>query len=488
MNPISFMHRMHGSAFVIVTLVLLALCTTGPVSADDGMPASMASQMEVNRLRYGIAGQAVYIAQGQRVIYRGVDGEANLQTAEAVTLDHVFPVYSLSKLFASTLVMQLVEAGEINLDSPAGAYLADLPPGWQGVSVRHFLNHTSGVPEYLNRSQYRNSTGKMVYPSTTEELFASLTDEPLLFAPGSESRYTQTNFLVLSELLSRHYGKPYPLIVQERILQPLGMKHTWLGTDALSGGPRVVSYIGEGGRLRKDPELILPSYAYAHGSLHLTLGDLASFLQALASGELVGEDTLARLWQEPLLASGRRGIFASGWDYGERGSTYYVGHDGGTKVRVRIVPGKTSNDPPYLAAYLTNGSARNVWSSVLVDSALAATAPEFFPVERLQEELIGYAAQPADEVDAHEQIRRIRASSNLDDKALESIINSTGYLLLQNLDVDTSIRVFILNTLMYPGSANAWHSLGEAYAAQGEAIKAEAAYAMSRRVAQRTKN
>jgi len=442
----------------------------------------MESQMEVNRLRYGIAGQAVYIAQGQRVIYRGVDGEANLQAAEAVTLDHVFPVYSLSKLLASTLVMQLMEAGELDLDSPIKTYLTGLPRRWQDVAVRHFLNHTSGVPEYLNRSQYRNSTGQLVYPSTTEALFASLTMEPLLFVPGSESRYTQTNFLVLSELLSRHYGKPYPLIVQERILQPLGMEHTWLGVGASSTGPRVASYIGEEGTLRDDPELILPSYAYAHGSLRLTLGDLASFLQALASGELVGKATLAKLWQKPLLTGGRRGIFASGWDYGERGGNTYVGHDGGTKVRVRIVSGKTPSDPPYLVAYLTNGSARNVWSSVLVDSALAATVPEDFPLEVLQETLIGYATRSTDDAEAHEQIRKIRASSKLDDKALESTINMTGYLLLQNLGADSAIRVFSLNTLLYPTSTNAWDSLGEAYAAQGEATKAEAAYAMSRRL------
>lgn len=483
LKPVDRCNGRNRRIYALAALVLLSIASAIPASASDASANAMTAQMEVNRLRYGIAGQAVYVAQGPHVIHRGVEGAADTQTGNAVTLDHAFPVYSLSKLFASTLVMQLAEQGDVDLDASVGTYVAGLPQPWQGITVRQLLNHTSGLPEYFSNAQYRDATGNTVYPPDAAALFASLADAPLAFVPGSETRYTQTNYIVLSELLSTHYGTPYRVIVQERILQPLQMQHTWLGATADSQVPSVTSYIGKDGTLREDPELILPPYAYAHGSAHTTLDDLARFLQAMAAGELVGKQALSGFWRDPLLVNGRRGVFATGWDYGVRGGVAYVGHDGGTKVRVRIVPGKTPDDAPYLVAYLTNGSAHNVWSSVLVDSALAAVAPEQFPVEHLQEDLIGYATMPADAVDPHGLVRSIRMTSTLADRTLENTINATGYLLLQNLGGEAALRVFILNTLMFPASANVWDSLGEAYAGQGETAKADAAYAKARTIA-----
>ncbi|UNK41595.1 hypothetical protein MNO14_11550 [Luteimonas sp. S4-F44] len=91
------------------------------------------------------------------------------------------------------------------------------------------------------------------------------------------------------------------------------------------------------------------------------------------------------------LPDGQRGWFAAGWEYGENGLDRQVGHDGGTQVRVRVLFEGSLDGDIYTVVYLTNGSARNVWSRTLVDSVLAAMAPERFPTEALAETLRGLA-------------------------------------------------------------------------------------------------
>jgi CubicO group peptidase (beta-lactamase class C family) len=355
--------------------ILIALCAFAWLLAyvvpfEHPLPRSPARQLEINRQQYGIAGQALLVARDGRVLFRGVDGEADVDTHERVTAEHIFPVYSLSKLFVSVLVMQLVEQGTVDLDRPASVYVTGLPASWQAIAVRDFLDHTSGVPEYFDTAVPLSPA--TVFPDSAQAAFASLADRPLTFATGTETRYTQTNYLVLGALLEAHYGKPYTQVAEERIVRRLGLRHTWLGTAVLPERGVVTSYLGKDGRLERDVVVTWPDYAMAHAGLYMTLDDLAVFLRAVTSGELVGKATLARLWQPRTLAGGERGWFAAGWEYGESGAQRYVGHDGGARVRVRIVFGQSLDDGVQTVIYLTNGSASNVWTRKLVDSVISA--------------------------------------------------------------------------------------------------------------------
>lgn len=471
-----------------MTMLLgLALLLPGAAFADEALSAALTRQMEVNRQRYGIAGQALLVAHNGKVLFRGADGEADVERHERVTADHVFAAYSLSKLFASVLIMQLVEQDQVDLDAPASAYVAGLPASWQAIRVREFLDHTSGVPEYFAQRQDGAASSAMAFPEDLPAVFASLADTPLPFATGTDTRYTQTNFLVLTALLEAHYGKPYAQIADERIVRKLQLGHTWLGPAALPKQGVVRSYVGKDGRLVPEQDIDWPDYARGHAGLYLTLEDLGRFLQAVSSGELVGKATLRRLWQPRTLTNGRRGGFAAGWEYGESGAYRQVGHDGGTRVRVRVLFQDSLDGDVYVFAYLTNGSAKNVWSRVLVGSAMAVAAPDRFPVESLFEALVGYALQAPAKGDASAQARSIRANRGLSDADLERTVNATGYAIRENLGVEPALRVFELNTVLFPDSSNAWDSLAEAHAAQGDQDKAKALYEKAHRLAGRAK-
>lgn len=455
------------------------VCLLLPCSAfaDEALSGALTQQLELNRQRYGIAGQALLVAHDGQVLFRSVDGEADVDTHQRLTADHVFPAYSLSKLLVSALVMQLVEQGLLDLDKSVGAYLPDLPAPWRAIAVRDLLDHTSGLPEYFGNQQGQGPSPDLVFPDKLQTAFASMAGTPMQFAPGSSIRYTQTNYLVLAALLAAHHGKPYPQVAEERIIRRLDLRHTWLGPAALSQHGVVTSYIGKNGRLEKDKDIAWPTYALGHAGLYTTLDDLARFLRAMTAGELVSKATLRKLWQQRTLAGGRRGWWATGWEYGESGGYRQVGHDGGTRVRARILFKDSLDGDLYTVIYLTNGSAKNVWSRVLVDSVMATVAPDRFPTEALMETLVSYALQAPAEGDANTKATAIRASAKaLGNAELERTVNNAGYAIRDNLGLDAALRVFALNTVLFPDSANTWDSLAEAHAAKGDAEKAKALY------------
>ena len=471
--------------FAFVTVLLFAVSTPSGTARAAEFDARITRQLHTNADRYGIAGQAVLIRHNDTLLAQAVAGEADLTTHQPVTPETVFNAYSLAKLLVSTLVMQRVEAGRVELDVPASRYLPDLPEAWQAITVRQFLDHASGVPEYF---QYRDgevitSQGNRRFPATPAEVFKALAGAPLQFTPGTASRYTQTNYLVLTALLEAQYQQPYAQIVRDRVLRPLSMTHTSLGPATNARHEIAIAYTGKQGALQREDDIAWPAYAYGHAALHTTLGDLDRFLLALARGELVGRTTLQQLWQPQVLSNGRRSGFSTGWELEESGEYRLVGHDGGTRVRARIAFADGLAGGTYSFIYLTNGSAKNVWSRTLVDSAMAVVAPAQFPRETLSEALITYALGPRTAARTTALKQWLTSTGRGDQPTLEQDINGVGYAVAENLGHATALHIFSLNATLFPRSANAWDSLAETYAALGDTTQAQRLYAKSKALA-----
>lgn len=466
--------------------LLCVLFAAPPASASDlsaGLSTQLDAQLQANLERYGIAGQAVLVAHNGQVLYQGASGERDRATHTPAAVDSIFAAQSMGKLLTSTLVMQLVDQGKVDLEAPASRYVPDLPTAWQAIHVRDFLNHSSGIGEYYDRVENRwVSKG---YTGVAPDLAAALKvagAAPMQFATGSRVQYTQANYLVLTALLEAHYRKPYPAIARERILQPLKMASTSWGVTSVPATRAAVPYIGKDGQLQSANEDPWPDYGWGHADLQTTVGDMNRFLQALATGKLVRTATLERLWQQQRLSGGGSNFFSTGWDTTRSDGYTQVGHDGGTRVRARLAYKGTLASGYWVFVYLTNGSARNVWSSTLVESTMAAAAPKEFPHAVLSERLIGYALD--DSTDAKPQMRSwLRDSNGVPTGELERAINADGYAIRESLGAGKALKVFTLNTELYPQSANVWDSLAECHAALGEAETAKALYAKAKALA-----
>ncbi|WP_286073836.1 serine hydrolase domain-containing protein [Stenotrophomonas sp. 59] len=470
----------------LAAALLCALFAAPPASAR-GLPVGLSSQLEAqlqtNRERYGIAGQAVLVAHNGHVLYQGASGERDPATHAPATIDSIFTAQSMAKLLTSTLVMQLVDQGKVDLDAAASRYVPDLPAAWRTIPVRDFLNHSSGIGEYYDRVDNRwISKG---YSGVAPDLAAALkvaAAAPMQFATGSRVQYTQANYLVLTALLEAHYRKPFPAIARERILRPLKMASTSWGVASVPAQRAAVAYIGKDGTLQPANEDPWPHYGWGHADLQTTVGDMNRFLQALATGKLLRTATLEKLWQPQTLSGGGRNYYSTGWDTVRSDGYTQVGHDGGTRVRARLAYKDTLDSGYWVFVYLTNGSARNVWSSTLVESTMAVAAPKEFPHAVLSERLIAYALD--DDAGAAPALRAwLRDSSGIATDELERAINADGYAIRENLGARRALKVFTLNTELYPDSANVWDSLAECHAALGDAETAKALYAKAKALA-----
>jgi D-alanyl-D-alanine carboxypeptidase len=367
----------------VLIFLLLANCSSaeaGRKSASADLRPRLDAQLEANGRQYGIPAQSVLIMHNGKVLYRKQTGLADVESNRPVRANDIYGAYSVSKLFLSTLVFELVDEGRLDLAAPVGRYVAEVPEAWRQVSVEQLLNHASGLPDF-----FEGPESLVSFPPTRDELFRSLAGRPFYFQPGTQSRYTQTNYVLLQAVLEELHGRSYRDIVRRRIVEPLGLRNVYLGYASAPKGRLVTAYAGKGGVLVRDRIIPWQDYSIAHAELFTTADDLGRFLTAVAQGRFARQETLLRLWRPYRLADGSSAGFAAGWDYGAKDGLVDVGHDGGIKVRVRLLFCEGNLSDSYVIIYLTNGSRENVWTRTLVESLekiILPSAPVSLPCRR----------------------------------------------------------------------------------------------------------
>ena len=155
-------------------------------------------------------------------------------TSPAVTPDTIYDAASLTKpVVTTTLVAMQVEAGRLALDLPVARYIPEWNSGpnpeWRKtVTIRHLLTHSSGLPAHKDYFLTLHSK---------REIIASICKEPLEYAPGTKTVYSDLGFILLGEILERATGKTVDQLARERIFAPLGMTDTMFNPPKIARQP-----------------------------------------------------------------------------------------------------------------------------------------------------------------------------------------------------------------------------------------------------------
>lgn len=301
---------MRRPAVGAATLALLAwsLCATaGADDIDEIVRAEMARQK--------LPGLALAVVRDGTVVKVQGYGVADVQRAVPVTPDTVFKIGSVSKPLIATAVMLLVQDGRLSLEDPVSKYLEGTPDAWKGITIRHFLTHTSGVVR----------EGPAFNPFTVQpiaDVIRSAYPLPLRFPTGTKWEYCNVGYFSLAEIIGRVSGGPWFDFLAARIFRPLGMTSTSL-TDA-AHPLRAVGYAGKENRdVAPDWPAVRPSGAFLS-----TVRDLLKWDAALTSGNLWSDATRQAMWTPVRLADGSTHPYGFGWELGARGGRRYVGHGG----------------------------------------------------------------------------------------------------------------------------------------------------------------
>ncbi|QFZ23072.1 serine hydrolase domain-containing protein [Saccharothrix syringae] len=238
--------------------------------------------------RTGAQGAQARVVDGRRE-FTARAGTAEVGSPRPVPTDGRFRVGSVTKTFVATVVLQLVGEGRVELDAPVSRYLPGLLPDGDRITVRHLLQHTSGLYNYtqdlpLDPDGYEAIRYKTWTPA---ELVALATAKPLDFQPGTGWNYSNTNYVVVGMLVERVTGRPYGDAVAQRVLRPLGLRDTSVpGTRVQVPGPHAHGYVRVAGEVADITE-INPSVAYSAGEMISTTEDLGRFVDALLDGRLL---------------------------------------------------------------------------------------------------------------------------------------------------------------------------------------------------------
>lgn len=405
---------------------------------------------------------SVLVVQQDKTVFQKSYGFANKEWGIANNADTKFRIGSITKQFTAMLIMQLKQAGKLNLHEKITTYLPWYPKETgDKITIHHLLTHSSGLPNYTESADAMNDINMHDY--LPEEIAKKYCIGQLRFEPGTRFEYCNTGYFLLGVIIESLTKKPFAEVIQEKILDPAGMKNTGMDNPKQLVLNRASGYAyGFDGYTNAD--YINPSTAtYAAGGLYATPQDLYLWQKALYGDKLLAKEN------RELMFTPNLGNYGYGLYIVKTKADTIIGHNGGLhgfsssmlhfskdKITV-IIFDNTRVDK--------RGNLENITAGVV--SILQNVHPTPV-VKSMQVAMIKQIEKSSgDELIA--LYKKLKIEKNAYDFArAESFLNNLGYHLLQRNRVKDAVAFLKFTTEEYPESSNAFDSYAEALLKYGQ--------------------
>jgi len=273
-------------------------------------------------------GATVAVIENGKVVFEQGYGMADLEHQVPLSPKSVFYIASTSKQFTAASVALLSLEGKISLSDDIHKYIPELRDYGDPVTVDELIHHTSGIRDYF--ALMAVSGWNWIDHLDNDRVVKLLARQRALnFKPGTRHLYSNSNYVLLAELVKRVSGQPLPEFAADRIFHPLGMNHTRIENDIREIVPnRVISYssnIGHAGF----SQFIKTIESYGDGNVLTTVDDLARWDENFYSGKVGGAKLLQLLLTRGVLADGKSIDYAFGLMHGQYRGLPTVSHGGG---------------------------------------------------------------------------------------------------------------------------------------------------------------
>lgn len=295
------------------------------VEATGKTDVARAGQLFQSWYDAGGPGAAVMVLKDQKVIFKGVKGLANLEYKIPITSSSVFELASVSKQFTAFAIAMLMDKGKLSLQDSIRKFLPGLPYFGKTITVRHLLDHTSGLRNWddmMNASGY--TTGDVVTMDIIMRMVSSV--KYLNFNPGDHFNYNNTGYNLLVKIIEQVTGQPFGSWMQENLFRPLGMNHTMIREAIQTVIPnRVYCY-----RAGPNHYNLVPDNTSAPGSsaVYSSIDDLQKWILNLETGRVGGKNVLSLLATRDTLNNGKMLDYAFGNFFGTHKGTAKIEHLG----------------------------------------------------------------------------------------------------------------------------------------------------------------
>jgi len=268
---------------VAVSLFLLIAAST-IAATQPQKPADLTARLDTAVRYYAdddLFTGAILVARGDTMLLNKAYGYANREWRTPNTVDTKFRIGSLTKQFTAAAVLRLQEQGKLRVGDRLKQYLPDIPASWDEITLHQLLSHTSGIPNY--------TAVKRVWtdPITPADMIGFLRDKPLDFAPGSDYRYSNSNYYLLGAVVEKVSGEKYEQYLRENIFGPAGMNDSGFDHALTVLDKRASGYNRQGPGDLENAGYIDTSVAFSAGGLYSTTADLFRWRKALFGGKVL---------------------------------------------------------------------------------------------------------------------------------------------------------------------------------------------------------
>lgn len=299
-------------------------------------------------------GFAVLVRKGNDVLSRGGYGMANMELAVPMQADMKFRIASQTKQFTAVAVLQLVQAGKLKLTDTVGSILKDYPAVGRDLTVHQLLTHTAGLKNLSRLPEFRENKPKDASLADMVALFSAL---PLEFKPGTQFRYSNSNYVLLTAIIEAVSKQSYADYLQQHVFSPLGMAHS--GYDSASTIlPKRASGYEQGPAGLVNARSISMTRPQGAGALYSTVDDLNLWDQALYTDKLVKQPLLQQSFVRHQTLDGTPQPYGYGWMMADWEKVPTQEHSGGIEG---------------FSSYIIRIPSEQVYVTVLANSAEADT-------------------------------------------------------------------------------------------------------------------
>lgn len=311
-----------------VTLTAATLAAQGP---DTRRLAAVADSVARTHLEFDVTpGMSIAIAKDGRLLLERGYGDADVEMDVSATPTTIYRIASITKQFTSAAIMRLVESGAISLDDPVTKHLPDFPTQGHTVTVRHLLNHTSGIKSHTGIPRAAR------LEASHARLLELIGEQPFDFAPGQRYSYNNSGYVLLSAIIEKVTGASYGDYVERELLKPLGLTQTLYCQDNRIIPNRAHGYgYDTTGIINTRNGSILP-YA-GDAAFCSTVGDLVQWTHLLHSGRVVSSASLQQMLAPTTLPSGNAVTYGFGLDLARLEQRPKVQHGGEIEGYVSVL-------------------------------------------------------------------------------------------------------------------------------------------------------
>lgn len=269
-------------------------------------------------------GAAFLISHDGEVLASNAIGYADLEWEAQLTDETLLRLGSISKPITSIAVLQLVEKGMLDIDTPISGYAPNLPAQIGAVTLRQLMSHRSGLAEHV----FNPALLPFIWqPMTTDQIIDLQKEEPVNFKPDEQYEYVNFNYVVVAHIIEKVTGRSYVDFINEDVFSALGMTNSRYDQNNIIIPGRAEFYDEQEGFLANTAAVDL-SHVSAAGALLSSVKDMNHWAHLLNSGGLVSATTLKEALIPAPLPDGAPTTYGLGFNIGDPNSDKMIWHNG----------------------------------------------------------------------------------------------------------------------------------------------------------------